>query len=275
VRGDFLEEFLERLRADRSFREEVRRQILTDDLLRLPEHFESRMEGVESALQRLAEAQLRTEQRIEHVEARLETLEVALQRLAEAQLRTEQRIEHVEARLETLEATLQRLTEAQLRTEEELRWLANWQRGESGRREGERYEREILRRALALFNGGEGGVTDQPWVRQRLMQQVGSRVVWGVLEPEEDPSLADLLWWKGEQLAVVEVSLQVNGQDVGRAAQRAATLRQAGAQAVAVVIGDAWATADSRDRALARRVEWKVGADLSEGFVALRQVPSA
>jgi hypothetical protein len=74
---------------------------------------------------------------------------------------------------------------------------------------------------------------------------------------------------------VVEVSRHVNGQDVVRAAQRATTLRQAGAQAVAVVIGEAWATADSRDRALARQVEWKVGADLSEGFVSLRQVPSA
>ncbi|HEX9871660.1 MAG TPA: hypothetical protein VGC99_24275 [Candidatus Tectomicrobia bacterium] len=67
----------------------------------------------------------------------------------------------------------------------------------------------------------------------------------------------------------------MNGQGVARAAQRAATLRQAGAQAVAVVIGDAWATPDSRDRALARQVEWKVGADLSEGFLALRRTPAA
>jgi hypothetical protein len=308
VREQFLEDFLERLRTDRPFREEVRRQVLTEDLLALPERFEARMAGVEAALQRLAEAQLRTEERIgqlevrverletrmeaveaalqrlaeaqlrteervERVEVRLEALESALQRLAEAQLHTEERVERVETRLEGIDATLQRLTEAQLRTAEELRWLANWQRGESGHREGERYEHEILRRALALFNGGEGGAPDQPWVRQRLMQEVGARVVWGVLEPEEDPSLADLLWWKGEQLAVVEVSVQVNGQDVARAAQRATTLRQAGARVVAVVIGDDWATLDSRDRALVRQVEWKVGADLSEGFVAIRQVP--
>jgi hypothetical protein len=74
------------------------------------------------------------------------------------------------------------------------------------------------------------------------MAQGRSRVVWGSLEPEEDLSLSDLLWWKGEQLAVVEISLQVNGQDVARAAQQATTLRQAGAQAVAVVIGETWAT---------------------------------
>jgi hypothetical protein len=74
---------------------------------------------------------------------------------------------------------------------------------------------------------------------------------------------------------VVEISLQVNGQDVAWAAQQAASLRQAGAQVVAVVIGDAWATLDSRERVLLRHAEWKVGAALSEGFVALRQISSA
>jgi hypothetical protein len=107
------------------------------------------------------------------------------------------------------------------------------------------------------------------------MEQLGSLVTWGLLEPEEDPFLADLFWWKGEQLAVVEISIQLNGQDVARAARRVATLRQAGAQALAVVIGEDWATPDSRDRALARQVEWKVGADLSEGFLAFRRTPSA
>jgi hypothetical protein len=120
-----------------------------------------------------------------------------------------------------------------------------------------------------------GGAPDQLWVQQRLMEQLGPPVACGLLEPEEDPFLADLLWWKGEQLAVVEISIQVNGQDVARAARRAATLRQIGAQTLAVVIGDDWATPDSRDRALARQVEWKVGADLSEGFLAFRRALSA
>jgi hypothetical protein len=140
VRGDFLEEFLARLRTDRNFREEVRRQILSEDLLELPERFETRMEAVESALQRLAEAQLRTEVRVERLETSME---------------------HFGTRMEAVEAALQRLTEAQARTEEELRWLANWQRGESGRREGERDAHEILRRALALFNG-DGGAPTSP-----------------------------------------------------------------------------------------------------------------
>jgi hypothetical protein len=34
--------------------------------------------------------------------------------------------------------------------------LVSWQRGEAGRREGERYERDVVRRALVLFHGGQG-----------------------------------------------------------------------------------------------------------------------
>jgi hypothetical protein len=279
------EEFLELLRTDRAFREDVRRQILTEDLLALPGRVDELTEVVGQSIsllqetvgvvRHLAEAQQRTEERVGQVEGRMEGVESALQRLTEAQLRTEERVGRLEGRMEGVESALQRLTEAQLRTEEELRWLTSWQRGESGRRDGERYERETVRRALALFNGGQGGAPDQPWVQQRLMEQLGSLVAWGLLEPEEDPFLADLFWWKGEQLAVVEISIQVNGQDVARAARRIATLRQAGAQALAVVIGEDWATPDSRDRALARQVEWKVGADLSEGFLAFRRTPSA
>jgi hypothetical protein len=328
------EEFLELLRTDRAFREDVRRQILTEDLLALPERFaqlteivghsvsllqetleivrhlaeaqqrseeqirlllqaqlrtEERVGRLEAGLERLTEAQLRTEEGLQRqgeqiqaltqaqlrTEERVGRLEAGLERLTEAQLRTEERVGRLEAGLESVESALQRLTEAQLRTEEELRWLTGWQRGESGRRDGERYERETVRRALALFNGGQGGAPDQPWVQQRLTEQLGSRVAWGLLEPEDDPFLADLLWWKGEQLAVVEISIQVNGQDVVRAARWAETLRQVGTQAFAVVIGDDWATPESHDRARAQQVEWKVGSNLSEGFLAFRRTPSA
>jgi hypothetical protein len=41
-----------------------------------------------------------------------------------------------------------------------------------------------------------------------------------------------------------------------------------------VVLGRGWASVESRVEALARHVEWKVGADLSEGFLTFRRVPS-
>jgi hypothetical protein len=114
-------------------------------------------------------------------------------------------------RMAAIEAALQRLAEAQLCTEGELHWLANWQCGESGRRDDECDERETRRRALASFNSGEGEASDQRWVQQWLMAQGGSHVVWGGLAPEQDPPLSNLLWSQEKQLAMGGISLQING----------------------------------------------------------------
>ena len=269
------EEFLELLRTDQTFREDVRRQLLSEDLLALPGKFDHLTELVGQALsllretvgivRDLVEAQRQTEERIGQLDGRMDRVETALEQLIEAQQRTEDGLQRQGEQI-------QALTQAQQRTEEELRWLVSWQRGEAGRRDGERYEREIIRRAPALFNGGQGGAPDQPSVQQRLAEQLRSLLAQGVFESVEDPFLADLLWWKNAQIAVVEISVQVNGDDVVRAARRAATLRRAGAPALAVVIGDDWALSDARERALARQVEWKVGSDLSEGFLAFRRL---
>ena len=72
-------------------------------------------------------------------------------------------------------------------------------------------------------------------------------------------------------MAVVEVSRQVDRQDVSRAAQRAATLRRSGAHVIAFVIGEHWATDDAREEAQRQQVEWKVGADISAGFLTFRK----
>ena len=169
------------------------------------------------------------------------------------------------------EQGFQQLATAQARTEDELRWLVSWQRGEAGRRDGERYERDTLRRAPALFNGGQGGSLDQPDIQQRLTTQLGSLLAVEMPHAEDDPFLADLIWWKGEQVAIIEVSLQVDRQDVSRAERRANTLKRSGAHAIAVVIGEHWATPEAREQAQVRQVEWKVDADLSEGFLSFRR----
>lgn len=230
------EDVLGLLRSDPAFREEVRRQLLTDELLGLP-----------AVVRELVEAQRRTE--------------AQLQRLAEQVQRQGEQV--------------QRQGEQLQRLAEQVGALVSWQRGEAGRRDGERYERETVRRAPVLFNGGHGGTSDDPGVRQRLTEQLRTELDGGIVSDEENPFLADLLWWKGEQVAVVEVSLQVNGLDVARAAARAATLARAGARALAVVIGEEWAAPTAVRQADALRVEWKVGPDLSPGFLALRRQASA
>lgn len=257
------EDFLELLRTDQPFREEVRRQLLTEDLLALPARFDQLTEvvgGIAAAVRDLAEAQRRTEETLQRHSEQIQQQGQQLQALIEAQQQQSEQLE--------------RLTGAQYRTEEALRQLADWQRGEVGRRDGERYERDTIGRAPALFNGGQGGAPDHPWVQQRLAELLKPLFVDEPLPREDDPFLADLVWWKGEQIAVVDVSQQVNGYDIFRAAKRAATLRRVGAQALAVVIGRDWAATDARFEAKLHDVEWKVGSDLSDGFLAFRRTPS-
>ena len=94
------------------------------------EGVETRMDRVESTLDRLAAAQAQSEERLDRVEA-------ALDRLAAAQARSEERLDRVEAtldrvaaaqarseeRLDRVEAALDRLAAAQARTEEALKKL--------------------------------------------------------------------------------------------------------------------------------------------------------
>ncbi|MCS6925783.1 MAG: hypothetical protein NZ578_07770 [Candidatus Binatia bacterium] len=246
------------------WRAELRRLVLTDELLALPEQIASLRRDTEQRFQQLAvqlagltASQVRTEER--------------LAELSQAQVRTEERIGELTAAQARLEEQMVVLSQAQVRTEEGLRSLINWQRGEAGRRDGERYERETLRRAPVLFNGGQGGAPDHPDVQRRLTVQLGPLLAGDMLDAENDPFLADLVWWKDGQVAVVEVSVQVDRQDVIRAERRAATLRRSGAQACALVIGEQWATPEARELARTRQVAWKVGEDLSEDFLAFRR----
>ncbi len=250
------EDVLNLLHTDVAFREEVRRQVLSEEVLALP-----------ALVRELAEAQRRTEAQVQRQGEQIEQLVEQMQRQGE---QIEQLVEQMQRQGEQIE----QLVEQMQMLAQPVQALVSWQRGEAGRRDGERYEREVGRRAAVLFNGGQGGSPVQPVVQQRLTAQLGALLSQDILPAEADPFLADLVWWKGGQVAVVEVSLQVNGEDIRRAAQRAATLRQAGETVLAVVIGEAWATWEAQHRAQASRVEWKVGAELSEGFLAFRQLPT-
>jgi hypothetical protein len=67
----------------------------------------------ETRLEELAQAQARTEARLETLTARVDTLAVRMEELAQAQARTE-------VRLETLTVRMEELAQAQLRTEDEV-----------------------------------------------------------------------------------------------------------------------------------------------------------
>ncbi len=138
-------EWIDALYRHPEWREEVRRVILTDEMLEVPkilretseivqqlaeahQRSEERLTRLEVAVAELAEAQWRTEQRVEELaeaqrrsEERLTRLEVAVAELAEAQRRSEER-------LTRLEVAVAELAEAQRRTEQRVDELAEAQR---------------------------------------------------------------------------------------------------------------------------------------------------
>src|SRR5438067_156152 len=74
-----------------------------------------------------------------------------------------------------------------------------------------------------------------------------------------DRFLADLLWLKGERIAVVGISRRIDQDDMDRARRRAETLRAAGLPAVAVVIGRDWVSEEDERAVWTTGVEWRVG----------------
>ncbi len=217
---------LTRLLAERpEWRAELRRLVLTDDILELP-----------AIVRELAEAQRRTEQRVEE--------------LAEAQRRTEERLDALTKRVEEL-------AEAQRRTEETLREVikrldafAAWQSradDDFAMLIGEMLERRYRDRAHGYFSRVLRKIRIPSWEEvEKLAEPLTAA---GALTEEElrDLLLADVIvrgqlkQGTSDQTVwlVVEVSRVVDREDVERAWRRAELLHKCGVIAVSGVAGDA------------------------------------
>ena len=193
---------------------EVRRLVLTAELLTLPE-----------IVRELAEAQARTEQRV--------------QELVQAQGRAEQR-------LDRLDATVQKLAEAQERTEQAVRELVGSHKrlfDQVSQLRGHDLERRYRENA---------GVFWGRWLRP--VEVLSPNEVREVLEAHlsedevEDVMRLDVLARGRVRRApesppvwlAVEVSAVIDQNDVERARRRAALLRRAGYRAIPVVAGEQW-----------------------------------
>jgi signal transduction histidine kinase len=146
--------------------------------------------------------------------------------------------------------------------------LRNWKDGEKARRDGLDYQRRVIKRAWRTFGGGEGGWPDEDKaVADQINNWLASAGIdEDAIDPRSDPLEADLVWWKGRKVAVVEISLKVNGDDVERARERANTLRRAGLDAIPFVIGAEWAHPETPERAKQLGVEWRIGSEVSDGL---------
>ncbi len=205
------------------WRAELRRHVLTEELLQLPDlvrqlaeaqvRTERRFESLAARVDELVDAQVRTEQR-------LEQLTVRVDELAQAQVRTEQRLERLIARVDVIERDL-----ADLRSEFR----------------GYRLEWRYIQRAAAYFGPllrrlrlvWPSEAVDQyddrlpRWAAEELLR--ADLLVTGV--PRYQPEA-------GEVWLVVEVSARVDRGDVERAVRRAEALRAAGLRALPAVASE-------------------------------------
>jgi len=219
----------------------LRRFILTEELLQLPAEFREFRQQVNERFDRL---ERETRERFDRLEGDL----------AGFKQETRERFDRVET--------------VQNQLLEDVRDLRNWKEGEKARRDGLDYQRRVIKRAWRTFGGGEGGYPDEnPEVAYQIDQWLADAGIDGnTIDPRSDPQEADLVWWKGRKVAVVEISLKVNGDDVERARLRADTLRQAGLDAIPFVIGLGWAHPETPDNARKLGVEWRIGSEVSDGL---------
>lgn len=220
------------------WRAELRRLVLSEELLALPANFKRLEEDLaklaatvqqlvanqaqmQRALQELAEAQARTEARVEE--------------LAQAQARTEARVEELAQAQRRTEARVEELAQAQKRTEEALQQLA--QRVETlavqlGEVRGQVLEIRFQQRAPAYLGRLLRRVRVLP--AERLAELLDEAVDAGRISLEERHAvlLADAvvqgIGVDGSPVSlVVEVSAVVDEHDLARAVERAEILGKA------------------------------------------------
>lgn len=207
------------------WRAELRRLVLTDELLSLPQ-----------LVRDLAEAQQRTEER-------LGRLEQAVQALAQAQQKTAWELSSLATQISTLADMVQRLAV------------------DVGQIKGTGLEVKYERHAAGYF----GRIIRRPHVvsGDELVELLGGLVDRGQLSEAEydEVVLADLLVRgrrgdHGEVYLVVEISWGIGHDDIRRAVERAALLARAGLQTIPVVAGD-WVSPDAQENARLSKV-WQV-----------------
>jgi uncharacterized coiled-coil protein SlyX len=234
------------------WRAELRRLILTEELLSLPQVMRELAQDVRA----LAEAQARTENRVDRLAEAQARTEERVDRLAEAQARTEERLEQLAEALRILTQRVDQLAEAQARTEERLEQLTEalrilTQRVDRladvvGQLRGSDLERRYRERAHAYFDDLLADIhVSSP---QELAAVVDRALAAGVLSRQERKDMldADIVVrgrrWEDQADAylAVEVSAVVDEGDVERAIRRAGFLTRAtGTPTVPVVAGQA------------------------------------
>ena len=213
-----VEEFsdLVRLLEERpEWRVELRRLVLTDDLLSLP-----------GLVRDLAEAQRRTEERIDQLAQRMDQLAL---------------------RMDQLTRDVQQLTEVLLRMGVDVDRLKGYLMEARYLSHGHAYFSRVVRRAHVLSGDELNALLDQG----RFSREEAEEIL------QADVVVRGRRWEDGAEVyLVVEVSWGIGISDVQRASDRAVLLARTGTPTIPVVAGS-WVSPEAQEPARALRV-WQV-----------------
>ncbi|GIV84746.1 MAG: hypothetical protein KatS3mg052_1753 [Candidatus Roseilinea sp.] len=288
-------DLVELLEQQPSWRAEMRRLLLTDDILRLPKTVEdlaatvdqfarnteerfcqvekiladlaAAQQRTEQHFEELAAAQQRTEQRFEELAAAQQRTEQRLEELAAAQQRTEQRLEELAAAQQRTEQRLEELAAAQQRTEQRLEELAAAQQRTEQRLEelaaAQQRTEQRLEELAAAQQRTEQRLEELAAAQQRTSEQVArlQNIIGATVEEEAAAVLRVVLEEKGYHILAEALYLRLNGDvDVAQQVEDAQGRRL-------------WAVLEAKTRLGWQAVEAWANRIRSEGFrAALRRV---
>ena len=225
--GDF-RDLIELLAQHPEWRAELRRHVLSDEILELPALVRQLVEAqsrTEAAVADLAAAQARTEAQIERVEA-------AIERLTEAQARTEARMDGFDARMDRLEAQMGRF-ETQMGRLDARQGSFDCKLHEMDFvHRGAAYLSKIARRLQVVHPQPLANMLDDAVDEGRLIESEREAIMLA------DSVLTGRRRSDGQDIyLLVEVSAGVGPYDVERAVERAMLLEKLGHPVVPVVAG--------------------------------------
>ena len=184
---------------------------IIDDRLREVRVTREGFERLEGVIARLAEAQVRTEERVGRLETRMDRVEEVLERLAEAQARTEARVEQLAQAQARTETALERTQEAVQQLARQVGGLSETVGGDI-----EDIAYIVLYDALKREFGWEVGVLERTW-----QQWDGTQEEVNIFGRATDPAYPERTIW-----IVGEAKHNLTLREVERFAQQVERARQ-------------------------------------------------
>jgi hypothetical protein len=242
--------------------DEAKNATTKEDFRILGESIDADVTRLDKTLVKLAEAQVRTEARVEELAQAQTRTETRVEQLAQAQVRTETRVEELAQAQARTEARVEELAQAQVRTEARVEELAQAQVRTEARLD--RLEQTVERlinaiEKLVIRSDRHEGTLLELKFRTHLPSYLGrflrkAKVIdasdlLDTLEPKlasvavDDVLRADVVatgTFEGNPTYLVgEISYTADEDDVMRAARRAACLAKAGLPVIAMVACEA------------------------------------